>query len=78
METTLDGLQPIDAERIFAGSQLLSLTEIQERVGQKVMQVWSETCYKKARYEDIPMRDYPHYLELYMLRRYDLYANPGK
>ncbi len=68
---TLDGLQPIDSERIFGTIQENTLKEINRVMGNKVMDVWLDTGLKQAHREFVMPCDIPKYLESYIRGRYD-------
>ena len=71
---TLDGLQPIDSERIFPSIEYKTLKEINRVMGNKVLDVWIDSGVKQARKEFVMPHEVPRYLESYIRGRYKDYT----
>ncbi len=71
---TLDGLQPVDSERIFGSIDQNTLKEINRVMGNKVVDVWLDTGLQKAHREFVMPCDIPKYLESYVKERYKDYT----
>lgn len=72
--TTLDGLQPVDSERIFGSIDQNTLKEINRVMGNKVVDVWLDTGLKQAHKEFVMPCDIPKYLESYIKGRYESFT----
>lgn len=70
---TLDGLQPIDAERIFGSIEEITLKEINRVMGNKVIDIWIDSGLQQAKKEFVMPHQMPLYLESYIRRRYTNY-----
>ena len=71
---TLDGLQPVDSERIFGSINENTLKEMNRVMGNKVVDVWLDTGLKKAHREFVMPYDIPKYLESYIKARYESFT----
>ncbi len=74
---TLDNLQPVDSERIFASIEESTLKEITRVMGNKVVDIWLDTGLKQAHREFVMPHEVPKYLESYIKGRYRDYTKNG-
>ncbi len=72
---THDSLQPVDIERIFGHRRERTLEEINQELGNKVLDVWIDTGIKQAHKEHILPYEVPAYLETYIKQRHEAYKN---
>lgn len=70
---TLDSLQPEDIQRIFGHPTQITLEEINQEMGNKVLDVWIDTGIKQAHKQHVLPYEVPQYLEAYIKQRYEAY-----
>lgn len=68
---TLDNLQEEDIERIF--NIPATLKEINQEMGNKVMDVWIDTGTRMAHSQHLLPYEVPEYLDSYIKERYRAY-----
>ncbi len=70
---TLDSMQPEDVERLFGHHRETTLRQINEELGNKVLDVWVDTGIQQAHKEHILPYEIPEYLGMYIKKRYENY-----